>query len=77
MKISSVAQMRGLDRTAIEKFGIEDKLLIGKTRGLLYAMPFRVRSVLPAEDSLSSVASGTTAETGVLSRENCTQTAEM
>jgi len=28
MKISSVAQMRGLDRTAIEKFGIEDKLLM-------------------------------------------------
>ncbi len=28
MKISSVAEMRGLDRTAIEKFGIEDKLLM-------------------------------------------------
>ncbi|MEA2014950.1 MAG: NAD(P)H-hydrate dehydratase [Thermodesulfobacteriota bacterium] len=28
MKISSVAQMRNLDRTAIEKFGIEDKLLM-------------------------------------------------
>ena len=28
MKISSVAQMRELDRTAIEKFGIEDKLLM-------------------------------------------------
>ena len=28
MKLSSVAQMRGLDRTAIEKFGIEDKLLM-------------------------------------------------
>ncbi len=28
MKISSVAQMRELDRTAIEKFGIDDKLLM-------------------------------------------------
>ncbi|MBW2558628.1 MAG: NAD(P)H-hydrate dehydratase [Deltaproteobacteria bacterium] len=28
MKISSVSQMRELDRTAIEKFGIEDKLLM-------------------------------------------------
>ncbi|MEA1971172.1 MAG: NAD(P)H-hydrate dehydratase [Thermodesulfobacteriota bacterium] len=28
MKISSVVQMRNLDRTAIEKFGIEDKLLM-------------------------------------------------
>jgi len=28
MKISSVAQMRDLDRTAVERFGIEDKLLM-------------------------------------------------
>jgi len=28
MKISNVSQMRNLDRTAIEKFGIEDKLLM-------------------------------------------------
>ena len=38
MKVSSVAQMRGLDQSAIERFGIKEELLMENAGGAAYAV---------------------------------------